>query len=154
MPREAAPVTLAPAERAELERRVRARTSRQQDVQRARIVLLAATGASNSAIAAALGITRFTARRWRTRFAADRLPGLADRPHRPAPRRYGPDVQARIVLLACQKPADLGWHGQAHWTIKDLATYVGAHPELGLGAPSKSTIHAILRAHDVALDRL
>ena len=147
-------LALSEAERCELERRIRARTSPQQAVLRARIVLLAAAGRSNTAIAATLGITRFTARRWRTRFAADRLAGLADRPHCPPPRRYGPAIQAQIVLLACQKPADLGWAGQTHWTIKDLATYLGEHPELGLGAPSKSTIHLILQAHDVRLDRL
>jgi transposase len=156
MPRRTVAVALAlsEAERAELERRVRARTSPRQAVLRARIVLRAATGATNSAIAATLGITRFTARRWRERFAAERLAGLADRPHRPPPRRYGPEVQARIVLLACQPPAALGWAGQSHWTIKDLTKYIAAHPELGLGAPSKSTVHTILQAHDISLDRL
>jgi len=79
---------------------------------------------------------------------------LVDRPHCPPPRKYAPEVQARIVVLACQAPADLGWPGQSHWTIKDLARYIGEHPELGLGTPSKSTIHLILQAHDVRLDRL
>jgi transposase len=156
MPRRtvAVALALAEAERVELERRIRARTSPQQAVVRARIVLLAAAGATNSAIAATLGITRFTVRQWRERFAAEGPAGLADRPHRPPPRLYGPEIQARIVLLACQPPAALGWAGQTHWTIKDLATYIGEHPELGLGAPSKSTIHTILQAHAICLDRL
>jgi transposase len=153
-PAEAVPIALAAEERAELQRRVRARTSRQQDVLRARIVLLAADGLSNSAIAAALGITRFTARRWRGRFAAARVAGLGDRPHCPPPRRYGPEVQARIVVLACQSPAEVGWPGQSHWTVRDLAAYLAEHPELGLGAPSPSTVHRILQAHDICLDRL
>ena len=139
---------------AELERRVRARTSRQQDALRARIILLAADGATNAAIAAALGVARHTVQHWRDRFAAERLAGLADRPHQPEPRRYGPDVQAQVVVLACRKPAEVGWAGQTHWTIKDLARYIGEHPELGLGSPSKSTVHTILRAHDICLDRL
>ena len=154
MPRCAPAVVLAPAGRAELERRVRARTSRQQDALRARIVLLAAAGRSNTAIAQELGIARHTAQPWRTRFLAEGLAGLADRPHCPPPRLYGPAIQARIVVLACQRPAELGWDGQSHGTIKDLATYIAEHPELGLGAPSKSTVHTILRAHDVCLDRL
>ena len=58
------------------------------------------------------------------------------------------------MVLACQAPAELGWPGQTHWTIKDLTAYIQEHPELGLGAPSKSTIHLILQAHDVCLDRL
>lgn len=154
MPRRATPIDLTPAERPELERRVRARTSRQQDVLRARIVLRAADGATNGAIAAELGIARHTVQHWRVRFAADRLAGLVDRPHQPEPRRYGPAIQAQIVLLACQQPADLGWPGQTHWTINDLAQYIHEHPERGLGTPSKSTVHTILRAHDICLDRL
>jgi len=35
--------------------------------------------------------------------------------------------------------------GQTHWSINDLARYVAAHPELGLGKPSKSTIGVILK---------
>lgn len=154
MPRRAPAVVLEAEDRAELARRVRARTSRQQDVLRARIVLLGAAGLTSTDIAATLGVARGTARSWRARFVAAGLAGLADRPHCPPPRKYGPEVQARIVLLACQSPAAVGWDGQSHWTIKDLATYLGEHPELGLGAPSKSTAHSILQAHDICLDRL
>jgi hypothetical protein len=63
-------------------------------------------------------------------------------------------VQAAIVLLACQKPADLGWAGQTHWSVVDLARYIGEHPELGLGAPGKSTVGTILQAHGIRLERL
>lgn len=154
MPRRATPLSLTAAERHELERRVRARTSRQQEAQRARIVLGAAAGATNVDLGAALGVARHTVRHWRDRFATERLEGLADRPHRPPPRRYGPDIQAQVVILACQHPAELGWPGQTHWTIADLAQYIREHPELGLGTPSASTVHLILQAHDVRLDRL
>ena len=154
MPRRAPPVVLTPEDRAELDRRRHARTGSQQDALRARIVLLAADGLDTTAIAATLGIARGTARSWRARFAAAGPAGLADRPHCPPPRKYAPDIQARIVVLACQSPADLGWAGQTHWTIKDLARFIGEHPELGLGTPSKSTIHLVLQAHAVRLDRL
>ena len=154
MPRRAPTVLLAPDVRAELARRVHARTSRQQDALRARIVLLAADGLDTTAIATTLGIARGTARTWRARFVAHGLAGLGDRPHCPPPRLYSPAIQAQIVVLACQAPAALGWDGQSHWTIKDLARFIADHPELGLGAPSKSTIHLILQAHDICLDRL
>lgn len=154
MPRRAPTVVLTAEDRAELDRRVHARAGSQQDALRARIVLLAADGLDTTAIAGTLGIARGTARSWRARFVAAGLAGLADRPHCPPPRRYSPEVQARIVVLACQAPADLGWEGQTHWTIKDLATYIRERPELGLGTPSKSTVHLILQAHDVRLDRL
>jgi transposase len=154
MGRHACPIVLSPEERTELERIVRARTSAQQTVQRAQIVLQAAAGASNTAIAAALGLARGTVQQWRQRFAAQRLAGLRDCPHRPPPRRYPAECQAAIVVLACQPPSALGWEGQTHWSIADLAQYVRSHPELGLGAPSKSTVGRILQAHDLRLDRL
>jgi transposase len=154
MGRHARPIELTSAERDELGRRVRARTGSQQAALRARIVLEAAQGESNTAIAAALGIARHTAQHWRDRFLAQRLDGLADHPHHPPPRLYDSAIQAKIVTLACRKPADVGWQGQTHWSIVDLATYVGAHPELGLGAPKKSTIGVILQAAKIRLDRL
>lgn len=152
--RRATPIVLTPEERAELERRVRARTSTQQAAQRAGIVLRAAAGMESRAIAAELGIAFGTVRYWRDRFAGDRLDGLVDRPHCPPSRLYGPERQAKIVLLACQPPAELGWAGQTHWTIRDLARYVGEHPELDLGTPSKSTVGTILQAADLRLERL
>lgn len=154
MPRRATPICLTAEERRELERRVRARTSRQQEALRARIILRAADGATNLVIAAETGVVRHTVQHWRDRFAAARLAGLVDRPHQPPPRQYGPAIQAQIVVLACQKPADLGWPGQTHWTLTDLAHYIRDHPDVGLGTPSRSTLHLILRAHDLRLDRL
>lgn len=154
MSRHATAISLTVEERAELERRIHARTGSQQSALRAQIVLRAAAGDQNKDIAAALGVASHTAQHWRDRFAIDRLDGLVDRPHQPPARLYGPEIQAKIVLLACQKPADLGWEGQTHWSIVDLATYIGEHPDLGLGSPQKSTIGNILRAHKVRLDRL
>lgn len=154
MSRHATRIMLSSHERAELERRVRARTSSQQAALRAQIVLRAAEGARNIDIAAEVGVARHTVQQWRDRFAAARLAGLVDRPHRPPPREYGPDRQARIVVLACQSPADLGWSGQTHWSVRDLARYLGEHPELGAGQPSKSTVGKILQAADIRLERL
>lgn len=154
MGRHATAIVLEPDDHAELDRRARARTSSQQAARRARIVLRAAQGDQNIAIATALGCTRHTVQHWRDRFAAERLAGLQDRPHCPPPRRYGPAIQAQIVLLACQPPATLGWDGQTHWSIPDLAQAIGEHPELGLGTPSTSTVGRILQAADICLDRL
>jgi transposase len=154
MSRRATTIVLTVEERRELQRRARARTSSQQAAQRARIVLRAAAGARNIDIAAELGIARHTAQQWRDRFAAARLAGLEDRPHHPPPREYSAERQARILVLACQSPAELGWSGQTHWSVRDLARYVGEHPEVGVGHPSKSTVGKILQAADLRLERL
>ncbi|HEV8633474.1 MAG TPA: helix-turn-helix domain-containing protein [Chloroflexota bacterium] len=150
------PIVLEAAERRALERRAAARTASQQAAYRAKIILRAADGQTDERIAAELGLAVRTVWEWRRRFARARLAGLADRPKCPPPRRYTADVQARLLVLACQKPAEVDptRAGQTHWTVQDLAAYVGAHPELGLGAPSKSTVGVVLQRHHLRLDRL
>jgi len=149
-------IRLVAAERAELKHRVAARTSTQSAAYRAEIILRVADGQTDAAIAQAIGMAERTVWMWRQRFAQQRLDGLTDRPKCPPPREYHADIQARLLVLACQKPAavDPTRAGQTHWSIKDLADYVAAHPELGLGHPSKSTIGAMLKRHKLRLDRL
>ncbi|MGY9067030.1 IS630 family transposase [Streptomyces sp. CAS3] len=59
---------------------LRKQTASQVLVLRSRIVLACAQGRPNAQVAQDLGASRETVRKWRARFAADRLEGLADRP--------------------------------------------------------------------------
>ena len=59
-----------------------------RDVLRARIVLAAAEGATNAAIAQNLGVTDDTVRKWRRRFSQHGLDRLRDRPRTRRPRRF------------------------------------------------------------------
>src|SRR4051794_8897675 len=86
------PITLTDDERAMLAGWVRRPTSAQRLALRSRIVLAAADGRANAAIAADLGVTLPTVRKWRDRFASRRLDGLADEP-RPGPPRTITDEQ-------------------------------------------------------------
>ena len=61
-----------------LEMRARRRKIARVDAMRAEIVLLAADGMNNRAIAATLGVTRLTVGLWRKRFAKKRFDGLDD----------------------------------------------------------------------------
>jgi transposase len=92
-----------------------------RDRVRAQIVLAAAAGGSNAAIAAELGLCVDTARRWRRRFAAGRLAGLADRPRSGRPRRFTPVQVAAITALACTLPAETGIP-LSRWSSSELAT--------------------------------
>ena len=69
--RTAVSIELTEGERAALASRLRRRKVARGDARRAEIVLLAADGASNTAIAARLGVTRVTVATWRGRFAAN-----------------------------------------------------------------------------------
>ena len=82
-------IELNDAERSELQTRARRRKIARADAMRAEIVLLAADGLTNLAIAERLGITRVTVATWRGRFAARRLDGLVDEPRPGAPRKIG-----------------------------------------------------------------
>ena len=64
---------------------------------RAEIVLLAADGLNNCAIADEIGVSRMTVLTWRKRFAAQRLDGLDDEPRCGAPRKIGDDKITDVV---------------------------------------------------------
>ena len=88
---------LSDAERAELQRWARRRKTAQALALRARIVLRAAVGLSNTAIAAELGVSKHTVGKWRERFARLRADGLLDEPRPGAPRRVGDERIAALV---------------------------------------------------------
>ena len=66
-------ITLTTAEQEQLQIAVRSPTAPYRAVQRARLVLLAAEGMPNTAIAQEVGLTRARVVVWRKRFAAKRL---------------------------------------------------------------------------------
>jgi transposase len=120
-------------ERATLQRWARRATSSQALALRCRIVLACASGASNQAVAERLGISRPTVTKWRSRFVARRLEGLADEP-RPGAARTITDEQVEQVLVmtleATPKEA-------THWSTRSLARATGM---------SQSAISRIWRA--------
>jgi transposase InsO family protein len=69
------------------------------------IVQRLAEGQSVIAVAAAMGLTIKTVRKWRDRFAAEGLPGLRDRSARPlhSPKRLPPETTAQIEALRRQR---------------------------------------------------
>ena len=85
-------IRLTTAEAAELRRRAAKYTLPYFQVQRAKIVLLAAEGLSNEEIAARLDTRREVVWLWRKRFFAERLAGLEERPRPSRPRTFSPGV--------------------------------------------------------------
>jgi transposase len=117
----AAAVVLDADERAQLERWTRRRTSAQALAQRARIVLLAADGLTNTEIAARLGITRGMAATWRARFVEHRLDGLTDEPRPGRPRTVTDDKVEEVIV----KTLETTPRGATHWSTRSMAAEVG-----------------------------
>ena len=104
-----------------LEARLRASTTEQRDVVRARIVLLAAEGRSTRSIAAALGVVPYTVSTWRGRYAREGLTGLADRPHTGPKPKYTAETGRRI-LAVLERPPPAGF---ARWSGPLIAAELG-----------------------------
>lgn len=78
--RNASEIKLSKEEKETLERHLRRRNTRRSIVQRAEIILRAASGENNCEIARAVQTTRQTVRVWRERFVKLRIDGLEDEP--------------------------------------------------------------------------
>ncbi len=89
---------------------------------RARIILRAADGQANLAIARELGISRPTVLLWRKRFAAEGVRGIMHDATRPGRRKtLSPEkVQAVIEATLHTQPP-----GQTHWSIREMAKAQG-----------------------------
>jgi len=87
---------------------------------RARIVLMAAAGSPNAAIAAAIGVSRPTVATWRRRYAEGGLAALGDRP-RPGRRRHLDD---RAIVTATLEPPPRMLRA-THWSARLLAQQLG-----------------------------
>jgi transposase/DNA-binding CsgD family transcriptional regulator len=126
-------IVLSERERGELEARARRRKIARADAMRAEIVLLAADGLNNCAIADEIGVSRMTVLTWRKRFAAQRFDGLDDEPRCGAPRKIGDDKIADVVMKTLETMPS---HA-THWSTRSMAKASGL---------SVSTVHRIWNA--------
>ena len=133
-------IVLSEQERFELEARVRRRKIARADAMRAGIILLAADGLNNCAIADEVGVSRMTVLTWRKRFAVRRLEGLDDEPRCGAPRKIGDEKITEVVTKTLETmPADA-----THWSTRSMAKASGL---------SVSTVHRIWNAFSLAPHR-
>jgi transposase len=108
-------------------------------VQRARILLLAAEGVANSEIAERLGVCRPTVIAWRKRYSQEGLSGrLADRHRRGRPQTVRRTRRTEILAATLTPPPER--LGVTHWSSRLLAT------ELGV---SHSTVARVWAEHDI-----
>ena len=113
-------ITLTDDERQTLERWAQRPRSSQALALRCRIVLACAQGMSNEA-GAQLGVHPVTVGKWRGRFAARRLEGLADEP-RPGVPRSITDTQVEQVIV---KTLEETLTDATHWSTRSMAQATG-----------------------------
>jgi transposase len=114
-------VELSEAERSQLEAWTRRPKSANALAMRSRIVLAAADGLNNTAIAAKLAIRVGTARKWRSRFVEHRLEGLLDEPRPGRPRTIS-DEQVEAVITKTLESAP---REATHWSTRSMAAETG-----------------------------
>jgi transposase len=139
MPPSAAALPIAPQDLATLRGWSAATHAPAVQVQRARILLLAAGGVANSEIAERLGIARPTVIAWRKRYTREGLTSeLADRPRRGRSQTVRRHRRAEILAATLTPPPER--LGVTHWSSRLLAA------ELGV---SHSTVARVWAEHDI-----
>ena len=126
-------LTLSDRQREELDSFARSRSLPHALVVRARIILLAGDGWSNSDIAEKLGLSRPTVGLWRKRYLDQGLVGLYDEQRSGGPRSIEDDQIAELVSKTLETKPTNG----THWTCRAIAE------ETDL---SKSTVHRVWKA--------
>jgi transposase len=132
--RVAAAIDLSAEEERELRAVLRTPSASQQQAVRARIVLRAADGATNTQIAAEVGVSLPTVGLWRRSFCERGLDGLVDAPRSGRPRQIDDDEVGRVLAKTLEPPPD----GTTHWSVRRLAAATGISP---------TTVHRIWRDH-------
>jgi len=132
--RAAAAIELSEQEERELRVVLRTPSASQQRALRARIVLRAAEGATNTQIAAETGVSLPTVGLWRRKFSERRSAGLADAPRSGRPRQIDDDEVQRVLAKTLERPPD----GSTHWSVRRLAAATGISP---------TSVHRIWRDH-------
>jgi hypothetical protein len=126
---------LASADKTELLYRIKAPSSTQQAALRARIVLKAAQGMTNAAVAQELKTSRVTVGLWRQRFLDFGLPGLEDALKSGRPSSLPADKIRKVLSEVVQPPK-----GKARWSCRSMAR----HAQL-----SKATVQRLWAANDL-----
>lgn len=117
---------LTPAEQQSLEQTVRRRGAGHLAVLRAKVILWAAEGLSNTQIVHRSGLSAPTVGKWRQRFLENRTAGLSELPRSGAPRQVSDDqIQQLITLTLETKPKQA-----THWSTRQMAQRCGVSRQM------------------------
>jgi transposase len=118
-----------------LQQWARSRSLPARQVERAKVVLLAADGKSDLEISAALRVSNQKAARWRKRFLRLGLPGLEKDAPRPGRK---PAIAASVKEELVHKTTQSKPENATHWSTRTMAAEMGV---------SEATVRRVWRAH-------
>jgi transposase len=133
--RRASVIDLTNEERKTLDSWARGRRTEARLVLRAKIILLAATGAQNKVIAAELGTMPATVCLWRRRFADKRIGGIEKDAPRAGMKRT---TRARVETAVVKKTTLEKPYNATHWSTRSMAKVMNV---------SESTVRRIWHEH-------
>lgn len=114
-------IVLTEDERLKLEELSRRRKTGQALALRARIILGCAQGLTNGQTAKALKISMPTVGKWRSRFAAERVAGLADAPRPGQPRKITDAQVEKVITRTLERLPK----NATHWSTRSMAKAEG-----------------------------
>lgn len=142
MPKKKYIVNLTADERQELETLISSGEAKVRKVTRARILLKADEGWTDSAISEALDIGIATVGRVRKRFVHEGLDAINRRTSkRRYERKLDGDAEARLIALACSAPPE----GRDRWTLRLLADKLVTLEAVDVDSVSHETVRRVLK---------
>jgi transposase len=151
-------LVLSQEQRTALVELARSRTAPAREVERAKVLVGYADGASITDLQRQLGVGRPMIYRCIDKaLAGGAQMGLKDAYHRPHEPEITDEAKAWVVSIACTKPKDHGLAAEL-WTISGLARFVSEHAK-GAGFPrlaraGKSTVWRILDENEIKPHRI
>ena len=138
----AAAISLEPPQRHALEALARAGSTPQSVARKCEVILLAAGGVSNNAIAQQTGLSRPTVIAARSVYSQGGVEALRRRQRRKRSRRVlTPELEQKILDTTLKtRPPD-----STHWSVRTLAGYLGV---------TRTLVHGVWQRHDVQPHRV
>ena len=134
-------LSLTPDDRSTLESWLRAGTTELRLILRAKIVLAAAEGAANNAIAIRFAVSVLTVAKWRTRFHNGGLSALQDAERSGKPHTYDKSTEQRVLAKLDEPPP------------KGYSTWNGPLVAAALADVSVHQVWRVLRQYGISLER-
>ena len=140
------PVKLNPKERKELKKLISKGATKARTITRARILLMAHEGKTDTHIIETLTVARNTIRTVRSRYIKGGLQlALNERPRSGAPEKFTGRQRAKITAIACSEAPE----GRSRWTLRLIADKV---IELGISEEiSYKTVERTLKKTNLNL---